>query len=30
MGRRAPGFDWRRHLDLIIDMLRAQYTATPS
>ena len=22
MGRSAPGFDWRRHLELIIDMLR--------
>jgi AcrR family transcriptional regulator len=22
MGRNAPGFDWRRHLDLVIDMLR--------
>lgn len=22
MGRHAPGFDWRRHLDLVIDMLR--------
>jgi hypothetical protein len=22
MGRQAPGFDWRRHLDLVIDMLR--------
>ena len=22
MGRRVPGFDWRRHLDLVIDMLR--------
>lgn len=24
MGRDAPGFDWRRHLDLVIDMLRAR------
>ena len=23
MGAR-PGFDWRRHLDLVIDMLRAR------
>jgi AcrR family transcriptional regulator len=23
MGRSAPGFDWRRHLDLVIDMVRA-------
>jgi AcrR family transcriptional regulator len=23
MGRSAPGFDWRRHLDLVIDILRA-------
>jgi AcrR family transcriptional regulator len=23
MGRRIPGFDWRRYLDLVIDMLRA-------
>jgi AcrR family transcriptional regulator len=23
MGRSAPGFDWRRHLDLVIDMMRA-------
>ncbi|HWE13201.1 MAG TPA: helix-turn-helix domain-containing protein [Solirubrobacteraceae bacterium] len=24
MGSQAPGFDWRRHLELIIDMLRAR------
>jgi AcrR family transcriptional regulator len=24
MGHRVPGFDWRRHLDLVIDMLRAR------
>jgi AcrR family transcriptional regulator len=24
MGRHAPGFDWRRHLDLMVDMLRAR------
>jgi AcrR family transcriptional regulator len=24
MGRDAPGFDWPRHLDLVIDMLRAR------
>jgi AcrR family transcriptional regulator len=24
MGRHAPGFDWRRHLDLLIEMLRAR------
>ena len=24
MGSHAPGFDWRRHLDLVIDMLRAR------
>jgi AcrR family transcriptional regulator len=24
MGRRAFGFDWRRHLELVIDMLRAR------
>jgi hypothetical protein len=22
MAHPAPGFDWRRHLDLLIDMLR--------
>jgi AcrR family transcriptional regulator len=22
MGHRTPGFDWRRHLDLVVDMLR--------
>jgi len=24
MGHRAPGFDWRRHLELVIDVLRAR------
>jgi AcrR family transcriptional regulator len=24
MTRTAPGFDWRRHLDLVVSMLRAQ------
>jgi AcrR family transcriptional regulator len=24
MGRRVPGFDWRRHLDLVVDVLRAR------
>jgi AcrR family transcriptional regulator len=24
MGRRGPGFDWRRHLELVIDVLRAR------